>query len=50
MEENINKVNEAIEVLKMFCSEQVSCKDCSFRESCGDTPEDWKTINADGVN
>ena len=50
MEENINKVNETIEVLKMFCFAQMSCTKCPFGESCGDTPENWKTINADEVN
>lgn len=50
MEENINKVNEAIEVLKIFCSTQRSCQKCPFSESCGNTPENWKPINADEVD
>ncbi len=49
MEENINKVNAAVEVLKMFCCSQRSCTKCPFGENCGDTPENWKPINADEV-
>lgn len=50
MEDNINKVNEAIEVLKTFCFTQMSCQKCPFEENCGNIPEEWETINTDEVN
>lgn len=50
MGDNMNKVNEAIDVIKRFCYAQRSCTKCPFGESCGDTPENWKPINVEEVD